>query len=185
MKQIEFLEFENDLSTTFNSLLSVNGVFQIIKHYTINNANDYEKANALQASSVKSEYDQLKKLDLGNKTYHFDKISTVLDIKFNKSFSVDSSLSWTPKGFDIIYIDGANSLIHTKNNQRAEKKFVDWKGDAIFVVSNLKISEFNTAFKNIGSQMLLRNLEIFGNKMDYVVDRDYGAGILIQVLFIV
>ena len=27
-------------------------------------------------------------------------------------------------------------------------------------------------------QMILRNIEIFGNKMEYIVDRDYGAGIL-------
>lgn len=169
---------ERDLSNTFNRLISANGVFQIIKHYTVNNADDYKKANGLKASTVISEYNALKKLELGNETYNFDTITPILDVKFNKTLSIDSSLTWTPNGFDVIYIDGANSHIFTENDQRAEKKFVDWEEDSLFVASNLRVSGFNNAFKNIGSQMLLRNVEIFGNKMDYIVDRDYGAGIL-------
>ena len=177
-KILNIIIHEDDLSATFNNLISVNGVYQLIQHCIINNADDYMHANGCSASLALFTYDVIKARELGGESYSFDTIMTVLDVKFNKTLQIDSSLTWIPRGFDLVCIDGANSLIYTNNEERSEKKFVCWSGDTLFVLSNLRVSGFNNAFKNVGSQMLLINVEIFGNKMDYYIDRDYGAGIL-------
>ena len=177
-KILNIIIHEDDLSATFNNLISVNGVYQLIQHCIINNADDYMHANGCSASLALFTYDVIKARELGGESYSFDTIMTVLDVKFNKTLQIDSSLTWIPRGFDLVCIDGANSLIYTNNEERSEKKFVCWSGDTLFVLSNLRVSGFNNAFKNVASQMLLINVEIFGNKMDYYIDRDYGAGIL-------
>lgn len=177
-KSLNFYIYD-DMSDVFYELFP-HAVLQIIKHYTVNNVDDYKKANAFQASSLKAEYDEIKKVELVDSDIKFgsNECLMIFDVMFNKTLSIDCSLTWTPKGFDVICINGANSHIFTSNDECAEKKFVDWNGNSVFTVSNLKVSGFNNAFRNNGGQGLLMNVELFGNKMDYSTDRDYGAGIL-------
>ena len=180
-KDLKISVDKNDLTSTLENSLFSTGMLNIFKHLTIDNLKDYKNAINYKDSSLKSEYKKLiPKLDgLDDNILLNEEELYVLDVKFNKALTLTSHLTWTPKeGFDVININGANSHIKITNKEGAEKSFVDWSGDTVLTLSNLKVSGFNQAFKNIGGQMFLNNVEIFGNKMDYLINRDYGAGIV-------
>ena len=136
---------KNDFSSSFMNLVFEDASFQLINHYTVNNAVYYSNAVGLEASVVKSMYNQFKNEMGYNDT---ERLMVMLDVKFDHAMSISSDLTWTPNGFDVINIDGNGCLISITNHERDEKKFVDWSGDAIFVASNLRVSGFNNAFMN-------------------------------------
>ncbi len=129
---------KNDFSGSFLNLTFEEAAFQLIKHYTVYDVVDYRDAIALQSSTVKEEYDHFKE-EMGLKD--LEKLMVVLDVKFYSALIIKFGFIWNPNGFDVININGAGSSISTSNDEHAEKKFVNWSGDGIFVASNLKISD--------------------------------------------
>ena len=96
-----------------------------------------------------------------------------------------SKLNMDASPYDVLNINGAGSIItniHYLTDPDEvlgrEDKWIQLSENKAFAVSNMTIQGFNTAIENMGGQGLLDYVNFNKNKMDYSIDRDWGAAIL-------
>ena len=157
-----------------------NATFTYLKYVTIKDKDEYENAVSLKAEDVFAGelfyYSQvLNELEK-------DHVSCIkgLGVNFVKTLNIDSDSSWNPKkmGFDSIYIDGNNSVINGNSGKRDSNIWADISEGYVFTACNITIKKFNNAFYNDGGFCILKHVTATENKMKYMVDRDWGAGLL-------
>ena len=153
----------------------------IIVNKTVKNEQDYNAAWKTTASdSLRIISDKLTSDLEGYLPLKNNKITTALNVIFTKKISFKNTNTWsfTGRDFDIINIDGNYSTIEGLYSVRDDEKWVILYGEGIFSASNLYIKGFNTAVENMGAKCIFTNVTFSNNKMDYIIDRDWGAAIL-------
>ena len=75
-------------------------------------------------------------------------------------------------------LNGHHSKVYWKSDDDGENKFSTLKDGKIISISDLQIDGFNTAIENLGGTYYLNRIILSNNKMDYLIDRDWGAAIL-------
>ena len=78
---------------------------------------------------------------------------------------------------DIINLYGNGSTIKATTGYRDEYTWIT-NSQTIFIASNIQVGGFNTAIENKGGTVILNNVILRDNKMDYYFDSDWGAAIL-------
>lgn len=183
--------------TTWNDIFSkaLNGNydnnFTLIKNVIVHNQNEYENAIQTGQSSIYflSSFNPLMpdlekyipyliRNDL--KSVSTDNIYKVLNINFAGKYTFNSKSTWSPllSNFDMVKINGNGSSISVSTDDSDEYKWADLNNESsLFMVNNLKIEGFNMAVRNIGGRCIFNNVQLNNNKMDYWIEKDYGAGI--------
>ena len=164
----------------FHALKSLNFTIDF-KRTVVKNVSDvdsYKDAIDLKADEVFNHipnYYELYKVILPSANInHFDVLR--VDILNN----IESHKTWKPQkmGFDIVYIDGHYSTIDGDSGKRDEHKFASLSnGKYIFQVNNIVLWDFNNAIVNDGGYCICENVIFKENKMQYLIDPDYGAAI--------
>lgn len=103
-----------------------------------------------------------------------------LNVNFKQALTITSKATWGPvsSGFDVININGHHSKITWKSASDDENKFATLKNSKIISISDLTIDGFNTALENFGGTFYLNGITLSNNKMDYLIERDWGAAII-------
>lgn len=107
-------------------------------------------------------------------------IVKALNINFIQTLTIGSKATLNPAstGFDVININGHHSKITGGSKSDDEIKFATLKNGKIISISDLTIDGFNTAIENLGDTYYLNGVTLSNNKMDYMIERDWGAAIL-------
>ena len=157
-----------------------NVTFNYLKYAVVNDEKDYENTVSLKAKEVFG--DNLAYYTESLKEFGKDHVSCTkgLGVNFAKQLDIDSHSTWKPakRGFDSIYIDGNNSVINGHSKKRDSHKWAVVSDDCVFSVHDITIKKFNNAFVNDGGFFILDHVTVTQNKMKYIVDRDWGAGLL-------
>ncbi len=157
-----------------------NVTFTYLKYAKVQDKNDYEDAVSLKAKKVFG--DQLDYYSQASKEFGKDHVSCIkgLGVNFEKTLLIKSHSKWSPKkmGFDAIFINGNNSVIEGGAKKRDSYKWADVDEGYVLSATNITIKKFNNAFVNDGGICILSNSTITQNKMKYIIDRDWGAGLL-------
>ena len=100
------------------------------------------------------------------------------NVLFDDAYNFNKNAVWDLKGlgYDVVCIDGHGSTIIGSAEERTEYKWADI-GKNMLYVKNMAIKGFNNAIVNRGVCQL-DNVTLKDNKMNYNVDRDWGAAIL-------
>ena len=109
-----------------------------------------------------------------------DSLSYALNVVFTESCLICCPLTWSfeTSPFDILNINGCNSIIRGSFEDRNEDKWVVLKKGSIFGASDITLEGFNTVIENMGGSCMFINAHFNNNRMDYIIDRDWGAAIL-------
>ena len=169
-------------SFSFSNITSIDQIFdgaihgnykfditQVITGYVSNKA-DYERL------SHSSAFGLWFNTDKGVRT-----LTNGLRIVFTDKLVIDSPTTWDIKkmGYNTITIMGNGSTIRGGAGDRDEKKWLVVDDNGVkFVVNDLTISGFNTAVECLKGTCYFTNVNFNGNRMDYWIDRDWGAAIL-------
>ena len=171
LKSISFSNI-TDINQVFDAAIDDNFKFDITQVVTGYVSNKFDYARFAQASASGLWF----KTDKGGSS-----LTNGLRIIFTDKLVIDSSATWDMKkmGYDTITIMGNGSTIRGGAGDRDEEKWlvVDANG-ATFIVNDLTISGFNTAVECLKGTCYFTNVNFNGNRMDYWVDRDWGAAIL-------
>jgi predicted outer membrane repeat protein len=161
-----------DINQIFDGAIHVNYRFditQVITGYVSNKA-DYEML------SHSSAFGLWFSTDKGVRT-----LTNGLRIVFTDKMVIDSSTTWDAKkmGYNTITIMGNGSTIRGGAGDRDEKKWLVIDDNGItFIANDLTISGFNTAVECLKGTCYFTNVNFNANRMDYWIDRDWGAAIL-------
>ena len=169
IEYIRQFSFKNitDFSQVFIDAAHVNYVRSTTQIGTIliNSASDYSKLLAKQnyPKFFTREKDETRQLSII--------FTKKLSINSNSCFNLDST------NCDIVTLYGNDSSITAKNEAKNEDKWVT-NSKTIFIASNIQVGGFNTAIENKGGAVILNNVKLHDNYMDYIMDPDWGAAIL-------
>ena len=173
-----------DLNDVFKLMIQEKYEDDVIcyKDITVKNTEDYERACTFDRNSAiaLNEY-ILISMDFSDKSDDiFDDIMWVLNVDFENAMTINSKKTWNPekRGFDTININGHGSTIKISSGDRDEEKWAKLTAGYTLGVSDLTVSGFNTAIENLGGTCILRSVWLENNRMDYWIDRDWGAAIL-------
>lgn len=157
-----------------------NVTFTYLKYATIKDNVEYENTLSLKAKDVFG--DSLDYYSQGLKDFGKDHVSCIkgLGVNFAKTLNIDSHSTWCPKkmGFDSVVINGNNSVINGNSKKRNSHKWADIDEGYVLTASDITIKRFNNAFVNDLGICILNHVLVTKNKMKYLVDRDWGAGLL-------
>lgn len=177
-----------DLSDLYTGLIRGDYKLDVTfyKDVSVNNAADYERVIALDAHAMLSNHskeysiilDDINRFDSAGGS--LGEVFFVLNVIFEKPITINSKSTWNPAftGFNTINIEGCDSTIKTESGDRDENKWATIAEGYIFGVSSLTVSGFNTAIENLGGTCILNYVHLNNNRMDYLIDRDWGAAIL-------
>ena len=161
-----------DFNQVFDCLLHGNYEFSITQNLVcfVNNAEDYATYSGVESCEYWFSADKVAK-----------DFTTNLKLVFTDNIDVSSVRSWNPKkmGFNSIVIMGNGSTVYGgAENDRDEKKWVQIDDGCTFMAYDLTVKNFNTAVECLAGQCYFNNVHFDSNRMNYYVDRDWGAAIL-------
>ena len=180
LKSIHIKSNITDLNQVFPEIFNENyeySISQILITY-VSNAEDYEKLNQYNSPGLWFNEDGENDITSNKK---LTTLNNGLKIVFKDSLIINSATTFNPKdkGFDVITIMGNDSRIMGGAEDRDEKKWLEMDAsDKIIVVNDLTIQGFNTAVECLQGTCYFNNVNFDYNRMDYLIDRDWGAGIL-------
>ena len=104
----------------------------------------------------------------------------VFNVVFNKTLTIDCDDTWVMKDspYDMLVINGAGSTIRASFKDREKDKWVVLSEGKTFYAYNITLEGFNTVIENMGGECMLDQVCFRNNRMDYLIDRDWGAAIL-------
>ena len=107
-------------------------------------------------------------------------LTFALNVLFTKAMTINCDNTWYMGSsiFSVVNINGAGSTIRASFENREEDKWAVLAGNMVFAASNINLEGFNTVIENMGGQCIFQNVNFKNNKMDYIMDRDWGAAIL-------
>ena len=156
-----------DFSQVFADAVHTNYITSITQIGTIliNSTDDYSKLLAKQnyPKFFAKQKDETRQLNII--------FTKKLTINSNSCFNLDAT------NCDIITLYGNDSSIKAQNEARNEDKWIT-NSKTIFIAYNIQVGGFNTAIENKGGTVILNNVKLHDNKMDYIIDPDWGAAIL-------
>lgn len=157
--------------------------YTVTKKAYVSIASDYTKLldNFYKLKTLVPNYDDLKyDVELSKTMAKKDYFTLALDVEFTESLSITCSKTWDLElsHFDVLNINGAGSTIKGSFKERKEEKWAIMIQTNVFAASNITLEGFNTVIENRGGQVILDHVNFNNNKMDYMVDRDWGAAIL-------
>ena len=170
----------------FSNLTSLDDVFNkaelgdyktnvtMMKSIVIHNKSEYE--NVISTTSSVFSY----ALTFMKNDTALNKIYKVLKIDFGGQYTFDSKKTWSIKksNFDQVILDGNGSKISVSSGDRDENWWAELSSDtSMFLVSNIMIEGFNMGIRNLGGYCICKNVRFNKNRMDYLIDNDFGAGI--------
>ena len=181
--------FSNITNYSYNCIFNKLKDFDYESKYTVtkkayvSSVSDYTKLldNFYKLKTLVPNYDDLKyDVELSKTMAKKDYFTLALDVEFTESLSISSSKSWDLElsHFDVLNIVGAGSTIKGSFKEREEERWVIMIQTNVFAASNITLEGFNTVIENMGGQVILDHVNFNNNKMDYMVDRDWGAAIL-------
>lgn len=154
--------------------------FIYLNYVNVSNIGDYENALKLNGDNVFGKY-----LNLYNEYKDSMGASHVTCVKglrvdFLGKYTFKNHSTWKPMdmGFNTLYINGHDSTIIGDAEDRDEYKWASLEGNCTLTVNNLNITQFNNAIFNDGGFCILNNAVFYKNRMDYYIERDWGAAIL-------
>ena len=182
-KDYIFNNIWGDLNQVFDLLYDGNFKNEItfIVNKTVYSECDYNTAFSTTLFDSLSPIDDLLTPDLeGYLPLKDNGFISALNINFAKKLSFKSTKTWelACRNFDIININGNNSIIEGSYEDRHEDKWVVLREGDTFTASNLYIRGFNTVVENMGGKCIFTNMTFCNNRMKYIIDRDWGAAIL-------
>ena len=120
--------------------------------------------------------------DMGfaNNVARKEPVTYALDVIFTKALTIECNSTWDLKSsiFDVLNVNGAGSVIKGSYDDGKEDKWVVLKKGHAVGATDITIEGFNTAVENLGGQCMFMLVNFNNNRMDYIIDRDWGAGIL-------
>lgn len=165
----------------------------VTKTLEVKNLKDYENAIKVAGSDFDIpdaiNKDLIKTLSLSSFSAHsfFYSSDRSIPSTFYKQLVVNfvgqnvfnSKSTWKPSdNYDSIVIHGNNSIISVSSGKRDEAKWAHIKSEkCLFIVSDLTIEGFNMAVRNEKGTCIFNDVTFHKNKMKYIIDKDYGAGI--------
>ncbi|WP_407422235.1 hypothetical protein [Methanobrevibacter sp.] len=107
-------------------------------------------------------------------------ITYLMDVEFTKRMTICCDAAWNLESsiYNVLYINGAGSTIEASFKSRDEDKWIVLSNDTALAARNITLKGFNTAIENMGGECMLLFVNFDKNKMDYLVERDWGAAIL-------
>ena len=155
MAKTAYINNASDYLSIFKILYSDSSVLPVVKEVAM----DYENANNLAKSNP---------------------VTYALNVEFTKALTINCDSGWylSSSIFSVVNINGAGSTIKASSKERDEDKWAVLSANMVFTASNLNIEGFNTVIENMGGQCIFQNVNFKNNKMDYMIDRDWGAAIL-------
>ncbi len=171
-------------SMSFSNITDFNQVFDCVLHENyeitltqnligyVNNLLDYNLISSTESCGHWFDTDKDAKNFINN-----------LKVIFTDKIDILSIGSWktNKKGFNSILIMGHGSTIYgDAKNDRDEEKWVEMNGDpnTIFAAYDLTVKNFNTAVECFAGTCYLNNVRFDNNRMDYIIERDWGAAII-------
>ncbi|WP_407413887.1 right-handed parallel beta-helix repeat-containing protein, partial [Methanobrevibacter sp.] len=173
---LKSMSFSNitDFNQVFDCVLHENYEFSLTQNLIgfVHDTFDYS-----EISSVKG-WDQWFDTDEG-----VDKFINNFKVIFTDKINAESELSWTPNisGFDSILITGNGSTIDgLAKDEDDEQTWIDMAGNpnTIFMAYDLTVKNFNSAVKCFAGNCYFNNVRFDNNRMDYIIERDWGAAII-------
>ena len=145
-------------------------VTQVVTRY-ISKQEDYKSSASIQSAGLWFNKDSgARNLTNGLRIIFTDKLSIA---------SPTTTLNIKDMGFDIVTIMGNGSTIIGGAGDSSEKKWMVIDQDNVTVfVNGLTIVNFNTALECLKGTCFLNNVKFNNNRMDYTIDRDWGAAML-------
>ena len=178
----------DDLSDVYKKLICGNYTVDVTyyQNVSVNSAADYERAIILDAESVLAYHSEDYSVILDDLNRFISsggslgELFRVLNVNFERTLTINSKSTWNParSGFDTININGCRSTIKAESGDRDENKWATVTEGYIFGASSLTVTGFNTAVENLGGTCVLNHVNLDNNRMDYIIDRDWGAAIL-------
>ncbi|WP_407377792.1 right-handed parallel beta-helix repeat-containing protein [Methanobrevibacter sp.] len=177
--------FEPTVQDVFDSLSArtFENMFKITKTEYVSSASDYievinknhyEEEEYLEALEI-----FYKDLPTSKAVAVDDYCMDILNVVFTQALTIDCDKAWDfSSAFDNINIDGNESVIKGSFEDRQEDKWAIVSQGETFSACNIQIEGFNTAVENMGGVCIFDHVNFNENKMDYYVDRDWGAAIL-------
>ena len=175
------MDLEYLKSVCFTNITDINQVFDAAIHG--NYSQDITQVIVGYVSSA-DDYNRLTTASAFGSWFNTDKdvrtLSNGLRIIFTDKLVINSDVSWNPKsmGYNTITIVGNGSTINGNAGDRDEKKWLVMDDDVTFIANDLTIKDFNTAVECLQGTCYFNNIKFDGNRMDYYIDRDWGAAIL-------
>ena len=147
---------------------------KLVKEINITNIDDYEDACKLSADK------NIFQSELSTLFGQSDSLVKALKVNFAGTYYFESKSMWdlNNPNVDVVVIKGNGSTISGNTKASDTYKWASVGADKYFALSDLTIKRFNTAFENLGGHGFLTNVTISDNKMNYLISRDWGAGIL-------
>lgn len=158
-----------------NSLINNQGHMShmLIKKVDIWETGQYNSAIATSSNVLNNVLNTIPASERGS-------LVKALNINFQQTLTISSKATLNPAstGFDVVNINGHGSKITGGASSDDEYKFATLKDGKIISISNMTIDSFNTAIENFGGTYYLNGVTLSNNKMDYMIDRDWGAAII-------
>lgn len=103
-----------------------------------------------------------------------------LNVEFPANVKINAKGSWDIRksGFDAVSIQGNGAQVGASSGDRDENKWVILESDCVFSAKDIYVIEFNTAVENNGGYCVFDGVYFMNNRMDYWIERDWGAAIL-------
>ena len=181
----------------FNNVKNINDILDklFLNNYkstytlakSINVTNQYDYSNVLVKYKASELKEQIYK-KYGLQTYYEHcmlygqkpSFTTALDVNFAKNYKYSPYCPWdiSASGFNLVTVKGNNAIVSINNDDSAENKWMILDQKSVVIISDLTVGGFNRAIENMGGIMVLNNVKLTHNRMDYTFDRDWGAAIL-------
>ncbi|WP_407415807.1 hypothetical protein, partial [Methanobrevibacter sp.] len=169
------------LNDAFESLINDNykNTYVYTKSVSVTNTGTYE---FICHSLVD---DLFKSKDIGNIILSHDRfkynpdVSFVLNVFYAPGSVFESNAQWVSySGYSVVNIFGNGAKIKATSKDRDENKWIVTSPNQVYTINNLTVEGFNTAIDNREGYCVLNNVVFNNNRMDYIIERDWGAAIL-------
>ena len=180
-KDYIFNNITTGFNEVFNNLFNENysNEISIIVNRIVNTGIDYNNVRGTSYSYCTKAISAQLDTDIKN-CKHLKSTVKALNVVFTKTLTITNPDPWNLKemGFNVVNINGNDSTIKGSFKERNEDKWGVIGENEVFTASNITITGFNTAIENMGGFCIFNNVKFLENKMDYMIDRDWGAAIL-------
>ena len=178
LKSIHIKSNITDLNQVFSEIVRGNydsSIGQLITRY-VSNEQDYDEVVRCRSFGLWFNQDE-----------RIDSLETGLKVIFTNKLTINNAPTWTTnnfyggtaKAFDAVTILGNGSTINGVFNKRSESKWLEMdNANKMIIVDDLTLKGFNTAVLCSKGICYFNNVTFEKNVMDYILDRDWGAGIL-------
>ncbi len=185
---IKNFQFKNIFNNSFDDVFfalrksDFSNTFTLTKTIYVNDSASYLDAlnNKFHSLKVFDPISPILSVDRQHSYLAKDSLSYALNVVFTKSCVISSASTWSFESspFDMLNINGCQSKIKGSYEARNEDKWVVLQPGDTFGASNITLEGFNTVIENMGGSCMFVNVHFNNNRMDYIIERDWGAAIL-------